>query len=276
MKDFSGVASAGVDAGDLLQDLGQTGLDVLGAAHAAGPLSGWGSAIRAGSRRRPGRVSRGLGWGVRLGAAHGSTMTWPAKVRPGAVAEHAARGRRDLASPDSSSARQRQRDRGGRRVARPDDVAGDDRALGEAEPLGHRLDDPQVGLVRGEDVDVVGADAGPLHRLDQGLGELRGGPAVDRLAGHGHAVLARRRSRWPCAGRRRCPRRPGRCPARRTAPTTAAPAPSAKITAVARSVEVGDVGEPLDADDQGVAGRAGADGVVGRRRARSRSRRSRR
>ena len=34
------------------------------------------------------------------------------------------------------------------------------------------------------------------------------------------------------------------------------------MTAVVRSVQVGDVGEPLDADDQRVAGGAGADAVV--------------
>src|SRR4051812_35617501 len=53
---------------------------------------------------------------------------------------------------------ERQRDGGRRRVAGLHDVAGDHRVLREAEPLGHRLDDAEVGLVRGEDVDVGGTD----------------------------------------------------------------------------------------------------------------------
>src|ERR671920_1267690 len=55
-----GLLGSGVgrrDAGDLLQDLGKTGLDVL-AAH-AGVLSLWGSAWGRGIRRLPGRAVPG-------------------------------------------------------------------------------------------------------------------------------------------------------------------------------------------------------------------------
>src|SRR5215218_3530522 len=85
---------------------------------------------------------------------------------------------------------ERQGDRGGRRVARLDDVPGDDRGFGQPELPGHRLDDPQVGLVRGEHVDVRSRHAGLLHRLFQGLGQLRGRPPVDGLAGHRHRRAA--------------------------------------------------------------------------------------
>src|SRR3712207_4699906 len=67
---------------------------------------------------------------------------------------------------------QGQRDRGRGRVPRSDDVAGDDGPLRQLQPLGHQLDDPEIGLVRGEHVDVVGTDAGPAHRLLEGVGEL--------------------------------------------------------------------------------------------------------
>src|SRR5215207_8170323 len=85
---------------------------------------------------------------------------------------------------------QRERDGGGGGVARLHDVAGDHDVVAEAELLGHRLDDPQVRLVRGEDVDVGRGDAGRGHGLLQRLGELRGRPAVDRLTGHGHRRAA--------------------------------------------------------------------------------------
>src|SRR3954471_21196161 len=55
---------------------------------------------------------------------------------------------------------QRERDRGGGGVPGLDDVARDDGFLAEFEPLGHRLHDPQIGLVRGEDVDVGGPHPG--------------------------------------------------------------------------------------------------------------------
>src|SRR4051794_39811741 len=77
----------------------------------------------------------------------------PGEGQPGAVAEH----QREVAGLGLARLQQRaerERDRGGRRVARHHDVAGDDRALREAELLDHRLDDAQVGLVRGENVDV--------------------------------------------------------------------------------------------------------------------------
>ena len=73
-----------------------------------------------------------------------------------------------MASPDSISAVSASGIEAADVLPDLDDVAGDDGVLAEAEPLGHRLDDAQVGLVRGEDVDVGGADPGLLHRLDRG------------------------------------------------------------------------------------------------------------
>src|SRR5215213_2831899 len=180
--------------------------------------------------------------------------------QPGAVAED----EREVAGPGLTGLHERgerQRDRGGGRVARLDDVAGDDGVLREAEPLGHRLDDPQVGLVGGEDVDVLRADAGLLHRLLEGLGELGSLPTVDRLSGTGHgraaggdldgvelvAVAA---------------------PHHRADARLVGGADHGRTGAVGEDdrrrpvLEVGDVSEPLHADDQGVARGAGPDAVV--------------
>src|SRR5215213_10615 len=91
----------------------------------------------------------------------------PGERETGAVAEH----ERQVAGLGLTRLHQRgerQGDRRGRGVARLHDVAGDHRGLREAEPLGHRFDDAQVGLVRGEDVDVGGADTGLLHRFLEG------------------------------------------------------------------------------------------------------------
>ena len=86
---------------------------------------------------------------------------------------------------------QGQRDGGRGRVA----VAVDDRdgpLLGDAQPLAHRLDDAQVGLVGHEQGDVVGAEAGVGHGLLGGFDDRADGLAEDLLAVHGEeaAVLA--------------------------------------------------------------------------------------
>ena len=96
-------------------------------------------------------------------------------------------------------------------------------------------------------VQVVDADAGAVQRLLADLGHREAAQRKTGLALH-HQVRHRTgRSEvdhvapvLASAGsgrtaRRRSPRRPGRCRARRSGPTTAAPAPSAKMNAVARS-----------------------------------------
>src|SRR3954451_7418845 len=75
---------------------------------------------------------------------------------------------------------------GGRRgVALLGDVTGDLHPVGKLHGAGHRVDDPHVGLVGHEDVEVVDGQARPLERLltDLGHGERR--PAEDRVAEHG-------------------------------------------------------------------------------------------
>src|SRR4029453_16458008 len=117
--------------------------------------------------------------------------------------------------------------------------------------LGHRLDDPQVRLVRGEDVDVGGGDPGLVHRLDEGVGELGGGPAVARLAGHGHRRAAGGDLDGVVLVTVTAPR--DRADARLVGGTEDGGAGTVgedhRGGPVAR---VGDVGEPLHADDQGV------------------------
>src|SRR3954447_23591265 len=144
---------------------------------------------RAGSRRCPGRRRSagtrcpGNQWVSR------EDQYLPGERETGAVAEHQREVAR-LGLTGLHQRGQRQRDGGGRGVAGLHDVTGDGDVVTEAEPLGHRLDDAQAGLVRGEDVDVVRADPGLLHRLLEGGGALGGGPAVDRLAGHRHRRAA--------------------------------------------------------------------------------------
>src|SRR3954452_1209401 len=250
VKDFSGVASAGVT-----------------------PATS--SRISA----RPDWISwvlltRGLslGWG---GTNPPSSGTWcpgnlwvsrkdqylPGERETGAVAEH----QREVAGLRLARLQQRgerERDRGGRGVARLHDVARDHRVLGEAEPLGHRLDDAQVGLVRGEDVDVGGADTGHLHGFLEGGGELRGRPAVDRLTGHGHRGAARRDLDGVVLVA-------VAAPGDRADARLVRGAHDGRARAVGEDhrggpvVLVGDVGEPFDPDDQGVARGAGADGIGG-------------
>src|SRR3954462_10481113 len=82
----------------------------------------------------------------------------------------------------------RQRDRGGRGVARGHDVAADLHGIRQSDLLGELVDDAHVGLVRDEGGQVGGGDPGGLERLLGDLGHLPDGPAEDGLT-----VLAHRR-----------------------------------------------------------------------------------
>ena len=82
---------------------------------------------------------------------------------------------------------QRHRDRRRRGVAGVDDVVGDDACpRGRpwlAQPLGDRLDDAQVGLVRHEHVDVGGRRARPARSARSATGAI--------------CVVAQRKTAWP-------------------------------------------------------------------------------
>ena len=64
-------------------------------------------------------------------------------------------------------------------------VDGDDRSgRVEAEALGHRVDDPDVGLVRHEQGDVVDGDPGPGQRAQRRVGRGAHGPTEHLTAVH--------------------------------------------------------------------------------------------
>src|SRR5919107_1447414 len=164
VNDFSGVASAGATPATSSRISARP-------AWMSSLTRGSSLSVVTGGARRRARWIRGLG------CRSGQDEHLAGEGEAGAVAED----EREVAAPGLAGLHQRgerQRDRGGRGVAGLHDVAGDDGLLAEAQPLGHRLDDAQVGLVRGEHVDVLGADAGGLHGLDQRVGEPGGGPAV--------------------------------------------------------------------------------------------------
>src|SRR5690606_3423526 len=106
-------------------------------------------------------------------------------ARPGEAAaeaeEQRGHARGDLARVPPLG--QPERDRRGGRVARLRDVRDHDLAL-EAERLGERLDDPQVGLVGDEHLDVVEAQARAVHDVTRAVGGTG-----DRPLEHGTAVL---------------------------------------------------------------------------------------
>src|SRR5688500_15670290 len=186
VNDFSGVASAGVTPATSSRISARPVW--MSSRLTRGPLSRVGRWDTTGVPPMSGTV----GPGARGGEASSRQDDDLAGEREaGAVAEE----QRDVAGLRLAALLQRRQRQGHRRrrgVAGSHDVAGDHGALGQVQPLGHQLDDAEVRLVRGEDVDVVGADAGPAHGLLEGGGELRGGPAVHRLAGHAHALLAQR------------------------------------------------------------------------------------
>ena len=110
-------------------------------------------------------------------------------------------------------------------------------------------------------VEVVDGDAGAVERLLADLGHRERRPAEDRVALHrqvrhapGASEATTSRQSSVCRIRSNCspsePHTTGPMPGVSLGPTTAAPAPSAKMNAVPRSLEVGEVGEPLDADHQ--------------------------
>src|SRR4051812_8017401 len=254
VKDFSGVASAGVTPATSSR-ISPSPAWISWVLATRGPLS---RKVAAPSTVPPSSRDRASRTDDRIS---GKSQNLPGEGEPGPVAEHQGEVA-GLGLARLQQRGQRQRDRRGRGVARLHDVAGDHGALGQAELLGHRLDDAQVGLVRGEDVDVLRPDAGLLHRLDQGLGELRRRPPVDRLAGHRHEAGA------------------GDDLDRVVLVAVAAPDHRADARFVGCADDgragpvgedhrggavghVGDVGQPLDADDEGVADVAGADRVVG-------------
>ena len=94
------------------------------------------------------------------------------------------------------------RDRGGRRVAVLVQVH-EHLVHRQAETVGHRLDDPDVGLVRDEQVDVRGLETGLGHRRERGRGEGPGGEAIGLAPLHPDEMLAApdglRRRRALCA-----------------------------------------------------------------------------
>src|SRR4051812_42064443 len=144
VKDFSGVASAGVTPATSSRISARP--DWISWVLLTRGLSlGWGGANPPSSGTWcPG----GLGW---LGSRQHQDLTREGQA--GAVAEH----EREVAGLGLAGLHQRgecERDGGSGGVARLHDVAGDDDVLAEAETLGHRLHDAQVGLVGREDVDV--------------------------------------------------------------------------------------------------------------------------
>src|SRR3954453_20059650 len=152
VNDFSGVASAGVTPATSSRISARPAWisAVLGT---LGPLSRMVTPGRGGPS-----PSSGTGVPAVCGRS-GEPEHLAGEGEPRAVAEHQ-RQVTGLGLAGLQQRGERQRDRGGRGVAGVHDVPGDDGVLAEAELLDHRLDDPQVGLVRGEDVDVSGGDAG--------------------------------------------------------------------------------------------------------------------
>src|SRR5215207_10109342 len=98
-------------------------------------------------------------------------------------------GHAGLEQPVALGLVQGERDRGRRRVGRAVDV--EDDLLGRDVQLGgHRVDDPAVGLVGDEEVDVVGGQPGALQGLRGRGAHAAHGVAVDLLALHAqHAGL---------------------------------------------------------------------------------------
>src|SRR5689334_9163987 len=129
VKDFSGVASAGVTPATSSR-ISPSPAWISWVLATRGPLSRKVAAPRW-RRRRPGT---GVPADDRIS---GKSQNLPGEGEPGAEAEH----QREVAGPGLARLQQRgqrQRDRGGRGVAGLDDVAGDHRARGQLELLDHR------------------------------------------------------------------------------------------------------------------------------------------
>ena len=108
-----------------------------------------------------------------------------------------------------------ERDAGGRRVAGLDDI-GDDDAARHAELLGERLDDPQVGLVGDEHVDVGDVELGQFDGPPGVGGPVGERPAVDGPAVLGEGVRRRQDPDGVRSGRAPTPTPPARPPDRST------------------------------------------------------------
>ncbi len=138
---------------------------------------------------------------------------------------------------------QRQRDRRRRGVARLDDVVGDHHVRAGAvlaQALGDGLDDAQVGLVRHQHVDVGGGEPGQLDGPLRPPARSWWWPSGRRPGPPGAAPRSPSLIMIALARSPALPQATGPMPtdsASVAAPTTAAPAPSAKMIAVERSVQ---------------------------------------
>src|SRR3954451_2850578 len=157
----------GGHACDLVDDLGEAGQDLLLGGHAF-------SFGDVNTGRGPGRCDCGpSGQDDHLRGVR-ETGAEPEEQRQVAAARLAR-----LEQPAD-----REGDRCGGRVPRVDDVLRDNDVLGELELLDHRIDDPQVRLVRHEDVEVVGGHASRPERLSRHVGHVEDGPVKDLLTLH--------------------------------------------------------------------------------------------
>src|SRR5690606_17855867 len=109
-----------------------------------------------------------------------------------------------LHAPGRNRLVQRDGDGGGRRVAVPFHVA-EDAILGEPQPLGSRIDDPDVGLMRDEESDVLGRDPRAPQRFQRGFGhhadgELKHLAPLHLDKGGRRAVPAHRDGQFVAAG----------------------------------------------------------------------------
>ncbi|EGJ77648.1 putative 3-oxoacyl-ACP synthase II [Streptomyces sp. Tu6071] len=177
------------DTGDLVHDLGETGDDLfLSGGHVGAPFvegncygDSSGGAPPAGPCRAPSPWlssgnTRGRGRTRCLG--EGNDRRGEHETRPEADEK---RGVAALRLAGRQHPLHRERNGGGRGVAGGRDIACDLDVLRQLQGLHHRVDDPHIGLVRDEDVQVLRGDPGGVQRLLGDLRHLEDGPAEDRL-----------------------------------------------------------------------------------------------
>src|SRR5262245_23804308 len=172
----------GIDAGDLLQDLGEARGDFLTAAHIRGSLH----ALTVGCVG----LSVALDGLLRFDRRHGAVAFREARLGttdnlPG-VGEAAAEAEEQHRRPGGHlpalhELGQSQRDTRRGRIARLDDVLGDDRVR-QLEPSGDPVDDAGIRLVGHERGDLARVHASALACLQRDRGEGGGRPAEDGLA----------------------------------------------------------------------------------------------